>query len=291
VLLVFVFLFRLIDPNMLKAWAAYMMSTLTLRGWLWYMFSNSSPTRDTARRWEYAAAAAGFLTGLGWAALNGPLYPPPPQGTAHTVILLATVAVAFSAAMFDGISRLTFWSVLAPTLLPTILRAGYEATSPLDTTMLAVIVMVGVVLTVQASQYRILLENLRRRIESEALLAEQQAIFQSATAGIAVLCDGRVVKCNPRLGELLGRRLGELTGGTLNEFFVSLPELERLLQDSAAAFQHGRTHHGIVRLRRSDGSEFWAEFSGSALRDGGESGCSVWLISEATTAGVRRPAP
>lgn len=282
VLLIFVFLFRLIDAEVLRTWTAFMLSTLSLRGWLWYMFRNASLTRETAQRWEYAAAGAGFLTGLGWAALSGPLYPPPPYGAAHTIILLTMVAAAFAAAAFNSLSRLTFWGALVPTLFPLVVRQVYEAQSIFDGTALATIALIGVVLTIHAAQYRMLMENLCRHIESEALLSEQQAIFQSATLGIAVLCDGRIVKCNPRLGDLLGRRIQELTGSTLQEYFVSMSELEKLLADSATAFHRARPHHAIVRLRRADGSEFWAEFSGSTLQDSHEHPRSVWLIADVT---------
>jgi PAS domain S-box-containing protein len=205
--------------------------------------------------------------------------------------MLATVGVAFSAAIFDGISRMTFAAVLVPTLLPTIVRIGYEKGNPLDETALAVVVMVGVILMVQATQYRILMESMRQRIESETLLAEQQAIFQSATLGIAVVCGGTIVKCNPRMGDLLGRRLGELAGSGLQQYFVSEPELQKLLLESSVAFQHNRSHHGLVRLRRADGTEFWAEFSGSPLRDGNDSGCSVWMIAEAKVSGTGHRSP
>ena len=282
VLLVFVFLFRQVDANVLRAWTAFMLSTLTLRGWLWYMFRNASPTRDTARRWEYAAAGAGFLTGLGWAALSGPLYPPPPLGPAHMIILLTTVSAAFAAAAFNSYSRLTFWFALVPTLFPLVVRQSYEAQSILDGTTLALMALIGVALTIHNAQYRMLIENLSRRIETEALLGEQQAIFQAATLGIAILCDGHIVKGNPHLGHLLGRRIQELAGHTLNEYFVSAQELEKLLQDSATAFHHARPHQAIVRLRRADGTEFWAEFSGSALPAGQAHSNSVWLIADVT---------
>ena len=48
------------------------------------------------------------------------------------------------------------------------------------------------------------------RRERNACSSEQQAIFQSASQGIAVVSGGHIVKCNHRLGEMLGRRLQEL---------------------------------------------------------------------------------
>ena len=275
--LMFVILLETSGSDMAKGWAAFMLSVLGLRGWLWYAFHNRMP--EHLYRWELAYAFAALLMGLGWGWLNGPVYPV--SLYAQVVVLTMSLAVRFAAAVFMGLSCMSFWIMALPTLLPALWRfldnfGHYSVFSwLLSGTALA---MVG---TVQTVHHRAMLENLRRRIESEALLAEQQAIFQSTTLGIAVIQGDHIVKANQRLGELLARRLHDLQELPLTEHFATVSELDTLIASSEAAFAKGHAYHGAFRMRRSDGREFWAEISGRRMDNPDGPVRSVWLIGEA----------
>ncbi len=68
-------LFGTVDLDILKAWAVYMLSVMGVRAWIWYMFSKADRDSETVNRWEWLFAFGALLTGLGWGALLGPLYP------------------------------------------------------------------------------------------------------------------------------------------------------------------------------------------------------------------------
>ncbi|MBU0750915.1 MAG: PAS domain S-box protein [Gammaproteobacteria bacterium] len=280
VFLVFVFLYEIVGDRVIMAWVTFMLSTLAARGWLWQAHRSAAPTAGSARRWEYANAFFAFLMGLGWGALGGPLFPQHDMGATHFVMLL-TAAVAFTAAVHNSLSPLSFAAVLIPTLLPIGIRLAMEARSPVDGATLSVLMVFGVILMLQRSQYRIVMDNLRRRVESETLLEEQEAIFQSASQGIAVVSGGHIAKCNHRLGEMLGRRLQDLYALGFAEHFIDKTEFDRTIHDSQLAFGHGRNYHAIARLCRVDGSEFWAELSARRMHGEDESR-SVWIIADVT---------
>ena len=279
IFLVFVFLFEAVGGDALKAWTAYMLSVLGVEVWLWYAHRNADVTAQKARRWEYAAAIGALLMGLGWGSLGGPLYPVGSH-VASDFIVLMMVAVAFSAVTFKSMSLLCFFAIVLPTLLPTGLRILQESSTWLSGPHLAMVVLFGVVLTLQRSQSDIVMDNLRRRVESEALLGVQQAIFQSTSQGIALVEGGRIIKCNQRLGEILGRRLKDLYALGFVEHFVDRAEFDRTVAASREAFGRNRNYSGVARLRRADGSEFRAELSGRRMH-GAEDERSVWLIGDA----------
>ncbi len=286
ILLVFFILFDVIGVDMLKAWAAFMLSTFALRTWLWYMFRSSQKHIDTVKRWEWAFAGGAFLTSLGWAALSGPLYPTA-AGGAQTFVLLLTVAIAFTGSVMVATSNVTFWLFLVPTLFPIIgryfLAMGHNVIFPVAVGVGCVAVFV----IVQRTLYRFAWDNFQRNTDAESLLAEQQAIFQSSPLGIAVMHGDRIVKCNARLGELLGRRIQDINTLTIHQHFVSIDEAQQFLSDAHHAFEKGNSMQGMYRLRRADHSELWAEFSGRPMA--GDTPQSVWMIADVTLREARRP--
>lgn len=285
--LVFVFLFESIGAGLLKAWTAYMLSVLGVMLWLWHAHRNADITAQTVRRWEYAAACGALLMGLGWGSLGGPLYPVGSHAASDFVVLMM-VAVAFSAVTFMSMSLLCFFAIALPSMVPIGLHILQESPDWLGGPQLGMVVLFGVLLTLQRSQFAIIMDNLRRRVESETLLEEQQAIFQSTSQGIAVVCGGHIVKSNQRLGEILGRRLQDLYALGFAEHFVDRAEFERTAAESQAAFGRNLNYHGVVRLRRADGSEFPAELSGRRMH-GADDGRSVWMIGDVTPPGAGQP--
>ena len=280
VFLCFLVLFDTVDLAILKAWTAFMLSVLALRVWTWYMFRNADRQNENIRRWEWLCAAGALLTGIGWGALFGPLYAPPAHPDAQMFIALMVVITAFTGTVFLALSHVTFWLFIVPTLLPAIAHytssLGRDAQWPVT----AAACCIAVFIIVQRRLYQSTTANLKRSTDAELLLAEQQAIFDSSPMGIAVIDHKQVIKCNARLGEMLGRRIQDLTSSHLYNHFVSTTEADQFLADSKEAFDRGHLAQGMYRLRRADGTQFWAELSGRKMRDGMT--FSVWMISDVT---------
>ncbi|MRR50646.1 MAG: PAS domain S-box protein [Rhodocyclaceae bacterium] len=276
-----VFLFEQIGTDLLKAWAGYMLSIISLRAWIWYSFHTTEVPDASVGRWETLAALGTFLTGLGWAALVGPLFPAnshPAQELVHLLLITANIA----AVIFSGISRRACFAFLLPVLPLTLFHFVFFHHQGSIPAMVGAVALVAVIFAAQHLVHRVMLENLRRQDETAGLLNEQKAIFESATLGIAVIHNRRIIKCNRRLGELLGYGAEALTTLPLEQHLVDKNDLEKLVTESHAAFAEGKSYQTILRLRRANASEFWAEFSGHALALEGQPHKSVWLVGDVT---------
>lgn len=279
IFLCFVVLFGIISLDTLKGWTVYMLSVWAVRIWSRHTFGKADLNSGGIRRWEWGLAGGAFLTSLGWAALLGPLYPPPTSPEAQTFIVLAVVVIVFTGAVVLAMSNIAFWLFVVPVLLPVFTNPAIGFGHRAPWTLPVAVGCVAILILVQRTLYRSAIDNLKRSTEAESLLAEQQAIFESSPVGIAVIDNKEVVKCNARLAEILGRRIQDITTASLPRHFVSKEEADRFFADRAAAFNKGRLAQGMYRLRRADGSELWAEFSGRKMPGGPG---SVWMVSDVT---------
>jgi PAS domain S-box-containing protein len=278
ILLTFVLLLPASHPDLIKAWAAFMLATLGLRGWAWYMFKNTNPDLIFSRRWEWMYACGMGLTGLGWALLNGPLYPTLPS--LQGLVMMMTVFVALTGMIYSAVSRPAFLLFVLPTLLSAIAR--YVEASHASVESLFGATGCAIVTTViYRSLNKFSVDQIRRQVESDALLAEQQAIFQSATMGIGVVRDERIVKCNQRLGEVFGHRLQQLQEMQLDGLFFDQAEYAEFRIEIKRCFEADQPVQTIRRMLRGDGSHFWAELSGRQMQ-GDSKGRSVWLVADVT---------
>ena len=291
VFLCFVVLFDSVSLDLIKAWSVYMVSVGAARIWTWYMFGNADLNGATIRRWEWLFAAGALLIGIGWGALFGPLHPPATHPEARIMITLVVIVVSFAGAVYLSLSNLGFWLFILAALGPALVHYLAVLGTRLQWPITAAISCVLVLVLLQRTVYRSESINLERGTEAETLLAEQHAIFDSSPLGIAMLENQRIIKCNMRLAELLGRRIQDLMGTTLQQQFFSPGEAEHFLADSTAAFDKGRVAQGMYRLRRADGTQFWAELSGRRMAGG--TSHSVWMVADVTlrVANERRTQP
>jgi PAS domain S-box-containing protein len=120
-----------------------------------------------------------------------------------------------------------------------------------------------------AQRHRDMAETLR------VTVGEQRALQDSAIVGIALIREGRIMRCNRGLEEMLGYPSGALAGcpstaltrGTTTEdAFVCGPDGQRV--------------HGELSLTRSDGSHLWCMVNGKVLDAAAPSKGCVWVISD-----------
>jgi PAS domain S-box-containing protein len=275
----------------LKVWVTYMLSVLAVRIAIRYMFIANDRHIETIHRWEWLFAFGTFLNGLGWGVLFGPLYPPPTHPDAQMFVALMVVITAFTGSVFVALSNITFWLFIIPTLTPAVVHYAATLGEKAQWPVTAAACCIAVFIIVQRMLYRSSTDGLQRSTEAELLLAEQEAIFDSSPMGIAVTDGKRLVKCNARLGELLHRRIHDLTASRMEDHFASVAEATRFFADSQAALDSGHQAQGLCRLKRADGSEFWAELSGRRMPVGIKH--NIWIIADVTlrVANERRAHP
>jgi PAS domain S-box-containing protein len=269
------------DEDLLKIWAAYMLTTLALRGWIWHQFRTMDIDIAQLRGWEWGHALGMLLTGLGWATVCGALFPT--EAHLQNYIWLMIIVVAYTGVVLAATSRLSFVLFVTPTLLPALWRF-VELNHATMAALIGAAGCLAVVGVMHQSMHSLLMKHLRKQVEAEQLLVEQNAIFQSATVGIGVFEGSRLIKCNPRFGELFGRTLHASTQLPSSELFADQADASRFADWSSAEFEAARTARTMERMRRADGSQFWAELSerrmyyGDVVRD-------LWMISEAPVQG------
>jgi two-component system sensor histidine kinase/response regulator len=112
--------------------------------------------------------------------------------------------------------------------------------------------------------------------------AEQSAIFESATSGIALIRDRVILRCNRKLEEIFGYGPGELLGKPTRLWYGSD---EDHAQGGAAVYEQiarGETHRREQQLRRKDGSLFWCRLNGRAVDPADASKGTVWMLEDVT---------
>ena len=280
VVLVFLFLSPSANANapLLKLWVVFMLSTLALRGCLWLMFCANNVDGQNARYWELGFAFAMCLSGIGWGTLSGSLYPS--GNTLRVFILVLTIITAFSVAIYSSVSRLAFFMFALPTIVPSLARYVLEQNEAYHLFgLLASAGCILVLINVHHILFRFAIRHLHHEVEMETLLAEQETIFQTVTAGIAVVRDGRTIKCNSRLGEILGRSLKDIQATPMTEMLTCAEDVEAILAASDAAHIDGTPFYSLYRVRRGNGSEFWADISGRRMSRT-QGGDVIWLVSD-----------
>lgn len=278
IFLCFLVLFGAVTLDVLKVWTAYMLSVLAFRSGIWFLFRRADRSSETIHRWEWACAFGAFVSGLGWGALFGPLYPSGTHADAQMFVALMVVIAAFTGSVFVAQSNITFWCFIVPVLSPAVVHYATTLGEQAQWPVTAAACCIAVFILVQRTLYQSSTRLLSRCTQAESALAQQQAIFDFSPLGIAVIDGKQLVKCNMRLGELLGRRLQDLSASRLDDHFVSAAEGARFLADAKTALDHGHPAQGTFRLKRADGSEFWAELTGHKMPAGMTQ--SIWVIAD-----------
>jgi len=109
--------------------------------------------------------------------------------------------------------------------------------------------------------------------------AEQEAILETATSGIALIKDRLLRRCNRRLHEMFGWPLGEMVGKPTSIWYPD-EEANRIGGEPYAAIWHGEAHRREQELVRRDGSRFWARLTGKAVDVRDQAKGTVWIIDD-----------
>jgi PAS domain S-box-containing protein len=124
--------------------------------------------------------------------------------------------------------------------------------------------------------------ELENRIEDEE--AERTALLD--TMRVAILygsAEGEVQWCNGEAETLLGTRLGELRGKTLEHMFDHPDEYQRSRADFREAVERGEFYDAEVSLTRPDGGRIWALVRGRALVLEEPERGNVWCMLDITS--------
>jgi two-component system sensor histidine kinase/response regulator len=112
--------------------------------------------------------------------------------------------------------------------------------------------------------------------------AQQNAIFDSATTGIALIKDRVVLHCNRKLEEVFGYGPGELIGKPTRVWYLSDEEAAKGGAGVYEQLWRGETHRREQEFVRKDGSRFWGRLTGRAVDASDPSRGTVWMLEDVT---------
>jgi two-component system sensor histidine kinase/response regulator len=132
----------------------------------------------------------------------------------------------------------------------------------------------------------------RKQAESLARIAsaEQTAMFEAATLGIAFIKDRVIVRSNTMLDRLFGFEAGEHIGKGTRDWY---PDEAAYAAGGATVYEElarGVTSQREQELVRKDGSRFWCRLSGSAVDPSDMSRGTVWMLDDVTEERATREA-
>ncbi|MBS1141478.1 MAG: domain S-box [Proteobacteria bacterium] len=121
-----------------------------------------------------------------------------------------------------------------------------------------------------------------RTAELESRTVELEAIFNDAPVGIAILKDRHIVRCNPKIEDLLGYAPNELIGRSSRVIYASDVDYVDVGHDLYVAQTEGRIWRREMHLVRKNGSLLWVRFWAQPLGDNRASGPLLAIVEDAT---------
>ena len=121
-----------------------------------------------------------------------------------------------------------------------------------------------------------------QREELRLANAEQQAIVDSATSGIALITERVIQRGNRKLHEIFGWPIGELVGKSTRVWYADEASWLADETDLYVPIGRGETSNREMQLVRRDGSRFWTRIAGRAVDTIDPSRGSVWIVDDIT---------
>ncbi len=110
--------------------------------------------------------------------------------------------------------------------------------------------------------------------------AEQRAIVESATSGIALIKDRVIQRGNRKLHEIFGWPPGEIVGQSTRIWYADDTSWEADEKERYDPLWRGETSTHEMQLARRDGSRFWGRIAGRAVDVSDASKGSVWIVDD-----------
>ncbi|WP_298619222.1 response regulator [uncultured Zoogloea sp.] len=125
-------------------------------------------------------------------------------------------------------------------------------------------------------------EVARRTADLATAIEEEAAILDSASVGIVVLKERRIVRTNRRMDEMFGYAPGEQVGQFTRIWYCSEEDWAETGQEVRSQVWRGQTHQRVQEVQRRDGSRFWVRMSGRAIDAADPTKGMVGIIEDIT---------
>lgn len=109
---------------------------------------------------------------------------------------------------------------------------------------------------------------------------EQQIVFENASAGIVLLKDGYISRCNQCLEQMFGYGPGELIGRSARLMYPTDEAYQHYTQQASALIADGHAWSGEWETLRKDGSPFWCAMQGKLIDSGDAAKGTIWIAND-----------
>lgn len=237
--------------------------------------SSAAFADDTALH-TYLATACALLAGAAWGALSllGP-YESSPHAQLTLFLILGGVILG-GAGVLAG-SRGTHAAFTGATLLPLFIQtlASPPPALPLAGLWLTVFALLAVAIN------DLLHSSLRTApFHSGEYWRQHETMLDHASEAIVLSHGDRVLRSNQRFAELIHDAPGNIAGRRLASWLADRREWQRHARAAASAFLRGQAYRESARLRRGDGSVFWADIAAQAVAPAHAPLQIVWIVSD-----------
>ena len=120
------------------------------------------------------------------------------------------------------------------------------------------------------------------RAALQQTLLENKAIVDNAQAGIAVIENRHIIRCNRRMDEIFGYPQGGLTDRSARTFNFPTQEFEAAGAEIYRALGECGVYSGEINMRSRDGRDLCCQVSARMLGSADPLGKSIWIIDDVT---------
>lgn len=237
--------------------------------------SSGEPLDDTLLQ-PYLASAGALLAGSAWGALSllGP-YEASPQAQSILFLTLGSVILGGAGVLAGSRSAYTVFtgSALLPLFIQTL--ASPPPALPLAGLWLTVFALLAI--AVNDLLHTSLRAGPRRDGDP---FKQHRTMLDHASEAIVLSHGGRVLHSNQRFAQLMHDHPGTITGRRLAVWLADRNEWRRHARAAAGAFHRGLAYRESARLRRGDGSVFWADIAAQAVAPASAPLQIVWIVTD-----------
>jgi len=239
-----------------------------------------TPIHDPLLR-HYLLSAIAVVGGGAWGtlALVGP-YEAGPQAQAILFMALGGVTLAGAGILFASRSACAVFVTAAqlPLFIQTVVNP--PATLPHASIFLGVFVLFALTLNDLVAASR----GAQPLIgpDPAELASLQQAMLDNTGEAIVLSRGHRIQRWNRHFPEVMHWTPADIAGRRLDACFGSRQEWRRHARAALDSLGRGEAYRGVTRLRRRDGSDFWAEVSGRRIGGSDLPAHIVWTAADIT---------
>ncbi len=230
---------------------------------------------------HYLSSASALISGAAWGSLSlvGPYDASAP---AQIILFMILGGITLSGAGIHSGSRSTYAIFVSATLLPLFILTLVNPPAALPQASLWLTVFVLFAFTLNDILHGSRQASGRSKQGDAEQAMALHTMLEHGSEAIVLSRRLRIVRSNRRFATLMHDGHVPRPGSGLETWFAQRSDWKKHAKAASSAFLRGDAYRETARLRRRDGSVFWAEISGQPVNPGGSPLLVVWVVSDIT---------